>query len=146
MQRLVLPNEGVVDGGARRLDHAAVHGAAAHVGGLGEVDLRGAAVELTDHEAGRRHRCLHVDEDDHGLVALKQMGILAIPPLLEALESEEADVRFAAFQVASAITRNPKISRDGPLWKSGKAEDRQKALEAWKEWYEKTKPQVPKQK
>ena len=77
--------------------------------------------------------------------ALKQAGILAIPPLLEALQSDDAEARFAVFQVAAAITRNPSVSRDGPLWKAGKEADRKKALDAWRDWYEKNKPQVPKQ-
>src|SRR5262249_21730934 len=77
--------------------------------------------------------------------SLKQMGILAIPPLLEALASDDADMRFAAFQVAAAITKDSKISRDGPLWKSGKEDARKKAIEAWREWYDKNKPQGFKQ-
>lgn len=77
--------------------------------------------------------------------ALKAMGILALPPLLEGLESADAAERSACYMVAQAITKDPKVSREAPLWKSGKEADRQKALAAWRDWYEKNKPQVPKQ-
>jgi hypothetical protein len=65
------------------------------------------------------------------LIAMGQPGL---PGLLEGLASENVDARVAAFGPASAVTKNGKVARDLTFWKSGKPEDRAKALTEWKEW------------
>jgi hypothetical protein len=75
--------------------------------------------------------------------AVLGMGVKALPPLLEALGSEDVNARAAAFAPAAAVTKSGKISRDLGFWKTGKEDARAKALEEWKAWYE--KQQTPKE-
>jgi hypothetical protein len=78
------------------------------------------------------------------------MGPAGLPGLLEGLESEKVEERVAAFGPAAAVTKSGKVSRDLTFWKTGKAEDRAKALTEWKEWaanQNKPKPKdAPKEK
>jgi hypothetical protein len=71
--------------------------------------------------------------------ALKAAGPEALPALLDGLDGYAADLRVNCFTLAAALTKNPKISKDANFWRTGSAEDREKALKAWKEWYEKNK-------
>ena len=62
------------------------------------------------------------------------MGVPGLPAVLEGLESDSADVRTAAFYPAATVTRNAKLARDQTFWKTGKADDRAKAIQEWKDW------------
>ena len=68
--------------------------------------------------------------------ALSAMGVKALPPLLDALGSEDVNVRAAAFVPAAAVTKNGKVARDLGFWKTGKDEARSKALADWRAWYD----------
>jgi HEAT repeat protein len=68
--------------------------------------------------------------------ALTGMGVKALPPLLDALGSEDVNVRAAAFGPAAAVTKSGKVSRDLGFWKTGKEEARAKALEDWRAWFD----------
>jgi hypothetical protein len=68
--------------------------------------------------------------------ALTAMGPKALPSLLDALASESVDTRSAAFVPAAAVTKNGKLSKELGFWKTGKAEDRAKALSEWRAWWD----------
>jgi len=67
---------------------------------------------------------------------LVAMGIPGLPGILDGLESDSVDARAAAFGVASAVTKNGKVAKDLTFWKTGKPDDRAKALSEWKTWAE----------
>ena len=68
--------------------------------------------------------------------ALTGMGVKALPPLLDALGSEDVSVRSAAFAPASAVTKSGKLSRELGFWKTGKEDARSKALGDWRAWFD----------
>src|SRR5262245_45426449 len=68
--------------------------------------------------------------------AVTGMGLKALPALLEALGSEDVNVRAAAFTPAAAATKSGKVSKDLGFWKTGKDDARSKALSEWKNWYD----------
>jgi HEAT repeat protein len=68
--------------------------------------------------------------------AVTGMGVKALPALLEALASEDVNVRAAVYAPAAAATKNGKIAKDLGFWKTGKEDARAKALSEWKNWYD----------
>ncbi len=73
---------------------------------------------------------------------LKTAGAPALPALLDGLDGYTPEQRASCFALASALTMNAKISKDANFWRTGSAEDRQAAVKAWKDWYEKNKPNM----
>lgn len=72
---------------------------------------------------------------------LTAMGLPGLPGMLDGLDAESAEARAAAFGPAAAVTKNGKVARDVGFWKTGKADDRAKALTEWRAWAdEKLKP------
>jgi hypothetical protein len=67
---------------------------------------------------------------------LVAMGLPGLSGLLDGLESDSVDARAACFAAASAVTKNGKVAKDLTFWKSGKPDDRAKALTEWKTWAE----------
>ena len=71
--------------------------------------------------------------------ALKTMGTSAVPALLDGLDGYSPEQRVACFTLAYPHTKkNPKITKDAAFWRTGKAEEREPAMKAWKEWWDKT--------
>jgi hypothetical protein len=77
---------------------------------------------------------------------LVAMGLPGLPALLEGLESETVEVRTACFSPAMTVTKNGKIAKDLTFWKSGKPDDRAKAITEWKDWTENQLKPKPKEK
>jgi hypothetical protein len=73
---------------------------------------------------------------------VKEAGEPAMPALLDGLDGYTPEQRVNCFVLASAVTKNPKISKDANFWRTGSAEDRDAAIKAWKDSYEKTKPNM----
>lgn len=72
---------------------------------------------------------------------LVAMGLPGLPGVLDGLEADSVDARAAAFAPAAAVTKSGKVARDVGFWKTGKADDRAKALTEWRAWAEeKLKP------
>jgi len=67
---------------------------------------------------------------------LVAMGLPGLPAVLEGLGSDSVDVRLACLGPATTVTKNGKLAKDVTFWKSGKADDRAKALTEWKAWAE----------
>jgi hypothetical protein len=76
--------------------------------------------------------------------SLKSLGMDSMPALFEGLAADDAELRVACHAIATATTKNAKLSKDVGVWKSGKADAREKALKEWKDWYDAaTKPKEP---
>jgi thioredoxin-related protein len=72
--------------------------------------------------------------------ALKEAGEGALPALLDGLDGYSPEQRANCFILASSLTtKSAKIAHDANFWRTGSAEDREKALKGWKEWWEKNK-------
>ena len=76
---------------------------------------------------------------------LVAMGVPGLPALLEGLESDSVEVRTACFSPAMMVTKNGKVTKDLTFWKSGKADDRAKAISEWKDWTESQLKPKPKE-
>jgi len=73
---------------------------------------------------------------------VKEAGAPAMPALLDGLDGYTPEQRVSCYALASALTMNPKISKDANFWRTGSAEDRQAAIKVWKDWYDKNKPEM----
>jgi hypothetical protein len=70
---------------------------------------------------------------------VKEAGAPAMPALLDGLDGYTPEQRVNCFVLASALTKNAKISKDANFWRTSGAEDRDVAIKTWKDWYEKNK-------
>jgi hypothetical protein len=120
-----------------------------------EAVHRGAIMALSKQPAAAKELVPYLTDKRTSIKSAAQttliaMGPAGLPGLLDGLESEKVDERVAAYGPAAAVTKSGKVSRDLTFWKTGKAEDRAKALTEWKEWaanQNKPKPKdAPKEK
>jgi thioredoxin-related protein len=65
---------------------------------------------------------------------IKLQGQAAAGALVEGLANENPDQRVASWALLTALNRDPKLVRDVNFWRKGKAEDREKAVAALREW------------
>lgn len=110
---------------------------------------RGAILALAKQPAAAKDLVPYLTDKRYPIRSAAQttlvaMGPAGLPAVLDGLESESVDARAACFAVASAVTRNGKVARDLTFWKSGKPDDRAKALAGWKEWAETQQKPKPK--
>ena len=104
-----------------------------------EAVHRGAILALTKQPEAAGELIPYLTDKRASLKAAAQSALIAmgqpgLPGLLEGLASESADVRAAVYGPAAVVTRNGRVSRDLTFWKTGKPDDRAKALADWKEW------------
>ena len=104
-----------------------------------EAVQRGAILALSKQPAASKELVPYLTDKRTGIKSAAQstlvaMGQPGLPGLLEALASESADERVAVYGAAATVTKNGKVARDVTFWKTGKPDDRAKALTEWKEW------------
>lgn len=109
--------------------------------GVPEGVQRGAILALTKQPAAAKDLLPYLTDKRYPVksatqTALIGMGLPGLPGVLDGLESDSVDARAAAFGVAAAVTKNGKVAKDLTFWKSGKPDDRAKALSDWKAWAE----------
>lgn len=102
---------------------------------------RGAILALTKQPAAAKDLVGYLTDKRYPIKSAAQttltaMGLPGLPGVLDGLESDNVDARAATFGVASAVTKNGKVAKDLTFWKSGKPDDRAKALSDWKAWAE----------
>jgi hypothetical protein len=102
---------------------------------------RGAILALAKQPAAAKDLVGYLTDKRYPIKSAAQttlvaMGPPGLPGVLDGLESDNADARVAVFSVATAVTKNGKVSKDVTFWKSGKPDDRAKALSDWKAWAE----------
>jgi hypothetical protein len=120
-----------------------------------EAVQRGAIMALAKQSAASAELVPYLTDKRTALKSAAQTTLIAmgqpgLPGLLEGLAAESVDARAAAYGPAAAVTRNGKVAKDLTFWKTGKPDDRAKALTEWKEWaanQNKPKPKdAPKEK
>jgi hypothetical protein len=102
---------------------------------------RGAILALTKQPSASKDLVAYLTDKRFPIKSAAQttliaMGLPGLPGVLDGLESDNVDARAATFGVASAVTKNGKMAKDLTFWKTGKPDDRGKALGEWKTWAE----------
>jgi len=102
---------------------------------------RGAILALTKQPAAAKDLVGYLTDKRYPIKSAAQttltaMGLPGLPGVLEGMESDNVDARAAVFGVASTVTKNGKVAKDLTFWKTGKPDDRAKALGEWKTWAE----------
>ena len=104
-----------------------------------EAVQRGAILALAKQPAAAKDLVPYLTDKRTGIKSAAQstlvaMGPAGLPGLLEGLASDNVDERVAVYGAAATVTKNGKVAKDVTFWKTGKPDDRAKALAEWKEW------------
>ena len=104
-----------------------------------EAVHRGAIVALAKQPAASKELVPYLTDKRTSIKSAAQTTLIAmgqpgLPGLLDGLASDKVEERVAAYGPAAAVTKNGRVARDLGFWKTGKEEDRAKALTEWKEW------------
>jgi hypothetical protein len=102
---------------------------------------RGAILALAKQPAAAKEVVPYLTDKRYPIKSAAQtslvaMGLPGLPVVLDGLGSDSVDVRLACFGPATTVTKNGKLAKDVTFWKSGKADDRTKALTEWRAWAE----------